>query len=199
MSGLRAEGLRTVVGGPISLTVTPGACVCISGSSGSGKTLILRALADLDPHEGHVFLDDVESRSVPGPVWRRSVGMLPVESQWWHDTVGEHFSTDGHGLLPQLGFDADVLAWTVSRLSSGERQRLALARLLEGGPRALLLDEPTANLDPKNTARVETLVQTYRRDRQAPVVWVGHEPEQIGRVADERYELANGGLRELSA
>lgn len=199
MSLLRAEELRTPVSGPITFTVPPGACACITGPSGSGKTLILRALADLDPHEGRVYLDDVESRDMPAPAWRRAVGMLPAESPWWRDTVGEHFASDGRGLLQRLGFEEDVLAWTVSRLSTGERQRLALARLLEHSPRALLLDEPTANLDAENTARVESVVAAYRREHDAPVVWIGHEPGQILRVADRRYELAGGGLREMPA
>lgn len=199
MSLLRAEEVRTLVAGPIRFAVDPGACVCITGPSGSGKTLILRALSDLDPHEGRVYLDDVESRDMPAPVWRRAVGMLPAESQWWHDTVGEHFTSNGCSFLAPLGFESDVLDWTVSRLSSGERQRLALARLLEGAPRALLLDEPTANLDAENTARVESLVAAYRRDHDAPVVWIGHEREQIRRVADRRYELGGGILREMPA
>ncbi len=65
--------------------------------------------------------------------------------------------------LDKLGFAPDVLGWSVARLSTGERQRLALVRLLAQTPEVLLLDEATANLDPSNGARVESVVETYRK------------------------------------
>jgi putative ABC transport system ATP-binding protein len=75
-----------------------------------------------------------------------------------------------------------VLEWTVSRLSTGERQRLALARLLALQPQVLLLDEATANLDPPNRDRVEDLIQDYRREQGAAVLWVSHDPDQRRRL-----------------
>lgn len=76
--------------------------------------------------------------------------------------------------------------WEVSRLSSGERQRLSLARLLAGYPKVLLLDEPTANLDKANTNRVEELILTYLREQGASALWVSHDPEQRHRMATHR-------------
>jgi len=87
------------------------------------------------------------------------------------------------GILNRLDFGADVLGWSVSRLSTGERQRLALARLLANRPEVLLLDEATANLDPANRDRVEVIVRDYRRDRAAAVLWVSHDPEQRRHLA----------------
>ena len=111
------------------------------------------------------------------------------------DIVGEHtLWVDG---LEKLGFDETVLSWSVDRLSSGERQRLALLRLLANQPQALLLDEPTANLDASNVGQAETLISSYRVDRQAPVLWVSHDAGQIARVASRHYELANGRLSEI--
>ncbi len=180
----------------VSLTVGPGECVCISGPSGAGKTLLLRAIADLDPHEGKVFLDGTESRRVDPSEWRRRLGLLPPDSQWWRERVGEHFDGVEPGWLKQLGFDRKVLQRRVSRMSTGERQRLALLRLLQGAPKALLLDEPTANLDPKNTRRVERLIAAYRVKRKSPVLWVSHDPRQIKRVCDRHYTIADGVLVE---
>jgi len=126
--------------------------------------------------------------------WRRCVGLLPAESQWWHDTVGEHLEDMDISLLNVLGFKQDVLAFEVMRLSSGERQRLALIRLLCNQPQALLLDEPTASLDPENTRRVEELLTDYRVQHQAAVIWVSHDPGQIKRLADRHYQIIAGKL-----
>lgn len=82
----------------------------------------------------------------------------------------------------------------ISRLSSGEKQRLALARALMNQPRVLLLDEPTASLDPVATAAVEQLVADYRRDTNATVLWVSHDAQQAGRVGDRHLQLTATGL-----
>jgi len=120
---------------------------------------------------------------------------LPAESQWWHDTVGMHFGTIDRDRLHDLDFDEEVMSWTVSRLSTGERQRLALLRLLANRPRALLLDEPTASLDVDNASRVEKLIESYRSKERACVLWVTHDPNQAHRVASQHYELRDGKLR----
>ena len=88
--------------------------------------------------------------------------------------------------------------WTVSRLSTGERQRLALLRLLGNQPEALLLDEPTASLDVANVGQVENMINEYRRENDVPVLWVTHDPNQAKRVADRRFEISTTSLIELS-
>lgn len=184
MSKLHIEALSFQNIGPVDLTIGTSQCVCLSGPSGSGKTLFLRAVADLDPHKGKIYLDDVECQNIGAPQWRRQVAMLPSESQWWYETVGDHFVVKEELWLKKLGFDSQVMTWQVSRLSSGERNRLALARMLCNRPRVLLLDEPTANLDFENTLRVEALISDYRKDTGAPVLWVTHDRDQPRRVAD---------------
>ena len=155
---------------------------------------MLRAIADLDPRHGKVFLDDVECNEMYPGQWRRNVGLLPAESQWWYETVREHFTDMDTALLSALGFDEDVLDYQVARLSTGERQRLALIRLLCNRPQALLLDEPTASLDPGNINRVERLIKDYSSKSHSPVLWVSHDPEQIERVSDRYFQMVEGKL-----
>jgi ABC-type iron transport system FetAB ATPase subunit len=170
--------------------------VCLSGPSGAGKTLLLRAVADLDLNEGQVSLEGVSRERRTATAWRRQVGYLPAESRWWGSTVGEHFARVDSEHLSRLGFDAAVCDWQVERLSSGERQRLALARLLANQPRVLLLDEPTANLDPSNIRAVEQLVKAYLAQQRAACLWVTHAQAQIDRIADRALYLDAEGLHE---
>lgn len=207
MAALTLSQLQARVLAPVDLQISAGELVFISGPSGSGKSLLLRAIADLDPNQGEVLIDDRPRKSIPAPEWRRRVGLLPAESGWWSDRVGDHFitapaagaasSTDPADnadsdpavstalphLLTRLGFERDVLDWDIQRLSTGERQRLSLARLLLNDPEVLLLDEATANLDPTNREHAEQLIDDYRRQRRAAVLWASHDPDQRQRLA----------------
>ena len=188
---LSAEGL-----GPLSLTLSDGQCVGISGPSGSGKTRLLRALADLDVHQGRVALDGVSRERFRPPDWRRQVGLLPADNHWWHECVGDHLGEVDESTLEQLGLEPGLLTQPVARLSSGERQRFALLRLLANRPAVLLLDEPTANLDAQSAARVEERLGRYRTDARAGMLWVSHDPGQIGRVASRHFRMQGGRLHE---
>lgn len=180
----------------IDLTVEPGECVTLAGPSGCGKSLLLRAIADLDPHEGDAAIDDRRQSRTRGHEWRSQVGLLPAESHWWADQVRDHLPPGAEPPhLQALGFDIDSLDWSIARLSSGERQRLALIRLLAGQPGVLLLDEPTANLDQRSGQRVEALIDAYRRENSAAVIWVSHDPEQRRRVSDRAFLIENRALR----
>lgn len=194
---LEISGLRFLDRGPVDLVIEEGECVSVMGASGAGKTLLLRAIADLDPHEGTVRLDGVTCAETPAPEWRAKVEMLPSESAWWADTVAPHFPPDFPGdALEPYGFEAEALSWSVQRLSTGERQRLAVARLLARHPEALLLDEPTASLDADNVERVEAVLAAYRQEHETPVLWVSHDAEQAARVASRRFDLTGGRLEE---
>ncbi|MBN2809280.1 MAG: ABC transporter ATP-binding protein [Deltaproteobacteria bacterium] len=200
MSKLIVNGLVYHHLGPFSLTVEARETVALAGPSGAGKSLFLRALADLDPHGGEILLDGRSSQSWSGPEWRRRVALLPAESQWWHDKVGEHFNrspvnrSSASARLAVLGFEAQVMNWSIARLSSGEKQRLAILRLLQNQPTVLLLDEPTANLDPLNTQRVEKLFLDYQQQHAAAMVWVTHDLAQGLRLGGRHFQIENGQL-----
>ena len=191
---LEIKQLRRLMVGPVTLSADAGDCLCISGPSGSGKSLLLRSIADLDPHEGSAWLDGKPATDIPPPAWRAQVGMLPPESAWWLPRVRDHFRNGVPVPLEPIGLQDAIMDQPVMRLSSGEKQRLALMRLLSNQPRVLLLDEPTANLDPENTQRVEAVITEYRRAHKAAIIWVSHDTAQIERVANRHYELDHGEL-----
>ena len=203
MPCLKLEHVHNAVLRDVSLGVEAGACLGIGGPSGAGKSRLLRAIADLDVHEGRIRLAGRDQADFPPGEWRRRVGLLPAESRWWGTAVGEHFPADyprtGSDELAALNLEADVMQWPVSRLSSGEKQRLALLRLLANRPEVLLLDEPTANLDRRNAANVESLLLDYMASRPAALLWVSHSPGQLQRVASRRLWLEQGRLGEMPA
>ena len=196
-SSLQVRQLTVLHVGPIDLDISAKECVCLSGPSGSGKSLLLRAMVDLIPHEGEVLLDGVACSQTRPSQWRQWLGLLPAESQWWYERVGDHFrQAVPEDWLQDLGFTPAVMDWELSRCSTGEKQRLALLRLLANQPRALLLDEPTASLDEQNTLAVEQLIAHYRQQHQSPVLWVSHDSRQIARVAQRQFVFKQGVLQE---
>ncbi|HEA25491.1 MAG TPA: ATP-binding cassette domain-containing protein, partial [Ectothiorhodospiraceae bacterium] len=86
----------------------------------------------------------------------------------------------------------------VSECSTGERQRLALFRLLQNQPQVLLLDEPTSGLDQGSARQVEALILDYIKDNQAAAIWVSHDPEQCRRVATRHFQIENGLIQEAA-
>lgn len=195
---LRLDRFTLTTGGHATLDLAAGECVCLSGPSGIGKTLLLRALADLDPHAGGIWLEGQPQETISPIQWRKTVAYLAAESRWWGDAVAEHFPTPlPPEILAELLLPAEAMQWPVNRLSSGERQRLALLRLLHlNQPRVLLLDEPTANLDPETALLAEGLIQRYGRERPAAILWVSHDPRQIRRVGQRRFCMTEQGLHE---
>lgn len=192
---LRIESLRRDRFGPFDLALAPGEACAVTGPSGAGKSVFLRMIADLDPSEGRVGLDGIDREAVPAPTWRRWVTYLAAEAGWWAETVAEHFSADAASrLAPEreaLRLPPAVFGWPVARLSTGERQRLALLRALAGHPRVLLLDEPTASLDPDSVRGAEAVIEA-RRAAGLIVVLVSHDPAQVARLTTRRLAVAGG-------
>lgn len=190
VAGLRVDGV-----GPIDLWLAEGECLVLTGASGAGKSRVLRAIADLDVHEGAISCQGIAARDLRPSEWRRRVGMLAADSQWWRDRVAEHFDAPPPAQqLEALNLAPGLLGELVAKLSSGERQRFALLRVLANQPRVMLLDEPTANLDPDNVIRVEKLVAAYMAAEGAAALWVSHDPVQSTRVGARQLRLEAGRL-----
>ena len=194
---LQVRDLRTSILMPASFSLSAGEGIAVRGPSGAGKTLLLRAIADLDANQGLVTLDHRDRSTIAGPEWRRLVGYLPAEPGWWADTVGEHFGewTAALAFVRDLGFPEEAKTWPITRLSTGERLRLALVRALMIRPKVLLLDEPTAALDVTSVAAVEALIKARMRIGLA-VLWVTHDAEQAKRVAHRLLVVERGLVRE---
>jgi len=196
---LRTQALRRLAVGPVDLAVDAGECVALMGPSGAGKSVLLRMLADLDPHEGDAFLDGLPCAAMPAPAWRRQVAYVPADSGWWSVRVADHFAadTDYAALLPRLDIAAQAATWPVARLSTGERQRLALLRALRPAVRVLLLDEPTSGLDADSVARVEALLREQLQAGLA-ILMVTHDRAQAQRLATRRLVLQGGQVTEAA-
>jgi len=194
---LKIHNLQVHTLHPLSFELFGGDCIGITGPSGCGKTRFLRVLADLDPCQGEIILQGQSIRKIKAYKWRRKVALLPTESQWWFDRVGDHFDTYDIDLLQLLGFEPSVMDWPVHRLSSGEKQRLALIRLLANHPLVLLLDEPTTNLDRHHIGNVETIIRHLLEEHRICVIWVGHDRNQLLRVADQVFTIADSRLERI--
>ena len=192
---LRTEGLRSTLAGPFDLALAPGACVAVTGPSGSGKSLLLRMIADLDPNEGHVWLDGQERGEFTAPDWRRRVAYAAAEPGWWSELVAPHFPdlAAATALAARLGVDAALLGGPVIRLSTGERQRLALVRTLLADPPVLLLDEPTGALDTASVALVEALLRE-RLAAGTAILLVTHDPALAARLGQRHFVMRDRRL-----
>lgn len=179
MENLSVPGTRR-----LSFELSPGDALGVAGPSGIGKTRLMRAMADLEPHDGTVSLDGRDQNAWAPAEWRRTVVYLASESAWWEPRVRDHFVDWPPPDLEALGLDAAVGDRFVERLSSGERQRLAVLRAVALQPRVLLLDEPTANLDEHSARAVENLITRLRREAGLMVVWVTHGEAQRERMAE---------------
>lgn len=181
----------------VSFELADGECIALQGPSGVGKSLLLRAIADLDPNESSIKLDGTARESMPAPVWRKKVTYVATEPGWWADTVQEHFVAwdEALTLAERLGLPPSSGTWPIRRLSTGEKQRLGLVRALLLDSRVLLLDEPTSALDPASTASVEAIV-AERVATGTSVLWSTHNSAQARRVGSRLFMMSSGRIEE---
>lgn len=199
---LNVRQLKRLSIGPIDLELQPGSITALVGPSGAGKSLLLRAIADLDPNDGEASVDGICRSTLLAPDWRRQVMYVPAHSGWWADLVEPHFEGTSRSrvveLLHQLGLESTALTWQVANLSTGERQRLSLARALAHDPKVLLLDEPTSGLDAENAERVEALMHKHANAGKS-ILFVTHDAPQAARLGDRVLRLEGGKLVEVAS
>lgn len=192
---LRVENLKVGSLPPLSFEVADGECLAVEAPSGTGKTRLLRALADLDHADGLVLVDGASRDEVPAPLWRKVVRYVSAEPGWWTDTPRPALASASADpvrldrLMRSLGLEPALLDRATTALSTGERQRLALVRALADEPKVLLLDEPCAALDSASAALVEELIRFQVLSGRI-VVLVSHDKAQVDRLAHARLELA---------
>lgn len=192
---LRIQNLSFLDWRDLSLDLGAEEIVAIMGDSGSGKSLFLRAIADLILSEGTVEHFGKSREEFEPTDWRRKIGFLPAEVFWWEDRVMDHFEkAPSSDWMKRLSLDESSLHWQPQRLSMGERQRLGLLRLLDRQPKVLLLDEPTANLNESATSCVESLISEYIQSTGAAAIWVTHSESQAARVATKQFRMSDKRL-----
>lgn len=195
---LRLRGLYSERLAPVSLDLAAGECAAVVGASGSGKSLLLRQIADLDPGHGEAELDGRRRSAMRGFEWRRLVVYCQAEAGWWDDHVSAHFASRAGAIaiMGRLGLAESKFDALVHELSTGERQRMGLVRALMQNPRVLLLDEPTAALDQGATALVEAELSRVLA-AGAAILLVTHSREQAERLARRRWRMAHGHMEPL--
>lgn len=204
----------------ISLNIPYNTIHVIMGPSGSGKTTLLRVinrLIDLIPNariEGKVFVMNKNVFQIDPYVLRRDIGMVfqipnpfPHMSIYWNVAMAAKLN----GVAKNGKELNEIVRWALekamlwdevkdrlnrypSELSGGQRQRLCLARAIAMKPKILLLDEPTANIDPVNARKLEEAIVSLKNE--ITIAMVTHSPHQAARVADSVTLIYDGTIVE---
>ncbi|MBA3020027.1 ABC transporter ATP-binding protein [Propionicimonas sp.] len=194
----------------VSLEVAPGEVVAVIGSSGSGKSSLLRAVAGLEPIvAGNLSWDGADLSRVP--VHRRGFAVMFQDGALFpHLNVGGNVGYALHRepkldratrvaeLLELVGL-AGYADRLVTELSGGQAQRVALARSLAAKPRLLMLDEPLSALDASLRERLVEVLAAGLRATDTPALYVTHDQDEAFTIADRVAVLSKGRLLQLAA
>ncbi|MDH5188423.1 MAG: ABC transporter ATP-binding protein [Rhodospirillaceae bacterium] len=202
-SGLRLKGITRLGLGPIDLNLASGQITALMGPSGAGKTMLLRAIADLDPAQGNAFINGQDRNEIAPTRWRKRVVYVPAITGWWDEKIRPHFvgadKNTTKQILHALGLESTALDWDVAHISTGEKQRLGLARALVNAmidataPEVLLLDEPTSGLDEQNRDMAEKLILKQAQNG-ATILMVTHDRAQAVRMGAKILNINSGKI-----
>ena len=184
----------------VSLRIAAGERVALVGPNGSGKSTLLRTLHGLlPPFKGQVQRDPARRQAMlfQRPHLLRTSALANVALGLWLDRgLGLSWSQARERALQAMGRVglADIAMQGGRQLSGGQQQRLALARAWARQPDVLLLDEPTASLDPHAKREVEALIAEFAKGGDEPLtlVWASHNLGQVKRIASRVVCLESG-------
>lgn len=228
MSILRTEGLTYVYGEgtpfvrqaitDVNLNIEADSLYALIGHTGSGKSTLVQHLNGLiRPTAGHVYLNEEDIWQDPKQIRkvRFRVGLVfqYPEYQLFDETVAKDiaFGPRNLGLSEEeirervawaaetVGLSRDLLEKSPFDLSGGEKRRAAIAGVLAMKPEVVILDEPTAGLDPKGRDRLLDNLTAYRRENHTTVLLVSHSMEDVARVADHVIVMNDGRIEMIGA
>lgn len=197
----------------INMTITKNKIIALTGESGAGKSTILKLLMRFwDVNEGSVNINDQDIKSVTTRHLRSIESMMSQDTDIFKDTIknniafvkpdasdeeiyeaAQHASVHDFIMSLPLGYDT-MMEELGSNLSSGERQRIGLARIFLHGGDLILLDEPTSNLDSLNEAIILKSIVEYKHNKT--IVIVSHRASTL-KIADEVWNLEDGKLNPI--
>ena len=196
----------------VSFNIEPGQLVALVGPSGAGKTTITYMLPRLyEPTQGRITLDGLDLRDITMEALAQQIGMVTQESYLFHDTIRANLlyakldasqeeleaacrAANIHNLIASLPDGYDTLVGERGyRLSGGEKQRLAIARVILKNPRVLVLDEATSHLDSQSEALIQAALEPLFKGRTSVVI--AHRLSTI-LAADKILVLDQGKLVE---
>lgn len=179
----------------------------IVGPSGSGKTTLLRLLNKLNPfYSGDIFYNDQSLKDIPSIALRRNVVMLPQAPPIFEGSIQDNLqiglkfseqplASDQQlmNMLKLVQLNKDMHEGT-HNLSGGEKQRLALARVLLMAPEVLLLDEPSSALDEDTEHVIINALVNYTKQNNKTLIMVTHSKKIANQFSDEIIEIKNGSV-----
>lgn len=195
----------------VSCTIRSGKWISIIGQSGAGKSTLVKVLKGLVPNmQGDYLINDQ-------PVNRNAKGQMMVipeigfvfqypEHQLFETTVykelafaPKHLGLSSqqideaiHVILPQVGLFEDILPLPPFQLSGGQKRRVAIASVLMMNPKLLIVDEPTAGLDPASRVAMLQLLQKWQQQDDRTIIFVSHQMEDVAEYSDEVIVLHEG-------
>ncbi|MEA1974184.1 MAG: energy-coupling factor transporter ATPase [Bacillota bacterium] len=214
LSYIYDEGMpfETIAVNNISLTINQGEFIGLIGHTGSGKSTLIQTINGLlKPSKGKVFINEVDltSKEVKKSVIRKKVGLVfqYPEYQLFEETIYKDIAFGPKNLnlkvdeidmrvreaMRLVGLDFELLN-NVSpfELSGGQKRRVAIAGVLAMNPEILILDEPTAGLDPKGRDEILSQIKLLNKEKGVTILLVSHSMEEVAKLVDRLIVLDKG-------
>jgi len=191
----------------ITGSIESGRITTLVGPSGAGKTTLLKLCNRLiSPTTGSIQFNGEPIEATLPTKLRKKVGIVLQSAPVIRDTVHANLilprklhnesitDEEVHEILQLVQLDHSLLKQPATKLSGGQKQKLAIARTLLNKPEVLLLDEITSALDPTATREIEDLILTINKKYGTTIIWITHNIEQAKAISDNVWVLAAGAL-----